>query len=76
MPVTWQEVARKKITPRDFTIKNALARIGRKGDLFRPVLENRQSLTRAFELAEEMSAAVRSERPARSYAQAGRAKSS
>jgi bifunctional non-homologous end joining protein LigD len=65
MPVTWQEVARKKITPRDFTIKNALARIRRKGDLFRPVLENRQSLTRTFALAEEMSAAEPSKRRVR-----------
>ena len=53
-PVTWDEVGRKKITPRDFTIKNVLARVRRRGDLFRPVLENRQGLTRAFALAEEM----------------------
>jgi bifunctional non-homologous end joining protein LigD len=64
-PVTWDEVGRAKITPRDFTIKNMLARIRRKGDLFRPVLENRQSLARAFELAEEMSAAARKARRAR-----------
>jgi bifunctional non-homologous end joining protein LigD len=64
-PVTWEEVERAKITPRDFTIKNVLARIKRRGDLFRPVLESRQSLARAFELAEEMSAAGRKARGAR-----------
>ena len=64
-PVTWDEVGRAKITPRDFTIKNLLARIRRRGDLFRPVLESRQSLTRAFELAEEMSASARKARRAR-----------
>jgi bifunctional non-homologous end joining protein LigD len=64
-PVTWDEVERAQIAPQDFTIKNVLARIRRKGDLFRPVLENRQSLTRAFELAEEMSGAGRKSRGAR-----------
>jgi bifunctional non-homologous end joining protein LigD len=64
-PVTWDEVERAKITPRDFTIKNLMARLKRKGDLFRPVLENRQSLARAVELAEEMSAAGRKSRRAR-----------
>jgi bifunctional non-homologous end joining protein LigD len=64
-PVTWDEVLRAKMTPQDFTIRNMLARIKRKGDLFRPVLENRQSLTRAFELAEGMSAAARKARRAR-----------
>ena len=64
-PVTWDEVARAKITPQDFTIKNVLARIGRKGDLFRPVLDNRQSLTRAFELAEAAAGAGRKTRRGR-----------
>ena len=64
-PVTWGEVERARITPQDFTIKNVLARIRRKGDLFRPVLEDRQSLTRAFESAAEMAAAVRRARRAR-----------
>ncbi|HEY9283596.1 MAG TPA: non-homologous end-joining DNA ligase [Pyrinomonadaceae bacterium] len=64
-PVTWDEVERARITPRDFTITNVLARIKRKGDLFRPVLESRQSLTRAFELADEMPAAGRESRRAR-----------
>jgi bifunctional non-homologous end joining protein LigD len=58
-PVTWDEVARGRITPGDFTIKNVPARIKRRGELFRPVLESRQTLTRAFALAEEMSAAGR-----------------
>ena len=41
------EVARKRITPRDFTIKNVLRRIGAKGELFKPVLTKRQTLERA-----------------------------
>ncbi|HLL75716.1 MAG TPA: non-homologous end-joining DNA ligase [Pyrinomonadaceae bacterium] len=64
-PLTWDEVARAKITPQDFTIKNVLARIRRKGDLFRPVLDKRQTLTRAFGLAEGVSAAGRRARRAR-----------
>ena len=46
-PLTWTEVERKRITPQDFTIKNMLRRIGTKGDLFKPVLTKRQTLTRA-----------------------------
>ena len=64
-PVTWDEVERKRVTPLDFTIKNLPARLKRRGDLFRPVLESRQSLARAFELAAEMSAAGRKARRAR-----------
>ncbi|MDQ3804760.1 MAG: non-homologous end-joining DNA ligase [Acidobacteriota bacterium] len=53
-PLEWGEVERKKITPRDFTIKNMLRRVGRKGDLFKPVLGGRQRLDEAFEAARAM----------------------
>lgn len=43
-PLEWSEVRRGKITPQDFTIKNMLRRVERKGDLFRPVLKTRQTL--------------------------------
>jgi DNA ligase D-like protein (predicted polymerase)/DNA ligase D-like protein (predicted 3'-phosphoesterase) len=43
-PLDWSEVERKKITPQDFTIKNIVKRIERKGDLFASVLSDRQSL--------------------------------
>jgi bifunctional non-homologous end joining protein LigD len=43
-PLTWREVEAKKITPQDFTIENVLARVSSKGDLFRGVLKNKQTL--------------------------------
>ena len=48
-PLDWGEVKRKKITPQDFHIKNMLRRIERKGDLFKEVLSNRQTLPDAPE---------------------------
>jgi bifunctional non-homologous end joining protein LigD len=53
-PLEWGEVERQKISPRDFTIKNILRRVGRKGDLFKPALAGRQRLDEAFEAAREM----------------------
>ncbi|HYH84560.1 MAG TPA: non-homologous end-joining DNA ligase [Pyrinomonadaceae bacterium] len=50
-PLEWSEVERKKITTADFHIGNMLRRIERKGDLFRPVLKNKQELVEAFEKA-------------------------
>ncbi|HEX5707400.1 MAG TPA: non-homologous end-joining DNA ligase [Pyrinomonadaceae bacterium] len=55
-PLEWSEVERARITPRDFTIKNMLRRIGKKGDLFGPVLGRRQSLAEALRRAEELAA--------------------
>ncbi len=43
-PLNWSEVKRKEISPQDFTIKNMVKRVERKGDLFAPVLSERQSL--------------------------------
>jgi bifunctional non-homologous end joining protein LigD len=48
-PLDWREIQRKKIEPRDFHIKNMLRRIEQKGDLFKEVLSNRQTLPGALE---------------------------
>lgn len=47
-PLEWKEVEGKKLTPQDFNIKNILRRLERRGDLFRPVLDNRQMLDDAL----------------------------
>ena len=46
-PLDWSEVKRKKVTIADFTIKTMMERLKRRGDLFKPVLSNRQSLEQA-----------------------------
>ncbi|MGA9767973.1 MAG: non-homologous end-joining DNA ligase [Blastocatellia bacterium] len=48
-PLDWSEIKRKKIEPQDFTIKNMLRRIERRGDLFKEVLSNRQILSGVLE---------------------------
>lgn len=55
-PLEWSEVERKKIKTEDFHIGNMLRRIERKGDLFRPVLKNKQTLGDAFKKADELLA--------------------
>ncbi|HEY9404933.1 MAG TPA: non-homologous end-joining DNA ligase [Pyrinomonadaceae bacterium] len=47
-PLAWEEVARKKIRPQDFTIRNIAARLARKGDLFKPMLGGGQTLSAAL----------------------------
>ncbi|HYN84402.1 MAG TPA: non-homologous end-joining DNA ligase [Pyrinomonadaceae bacterium] len=64
-PLLWSEVERARITPRDFTIKNIMRRVRAKGDLFRPVLERRQSLTEALRRVEETGPAGSRTRRAR-----------
>jgi bifunctional non-homologous end joining protein LigD len=54
-PLEWAEVERKKITPQDFTIKNMGARLASKGDLFKPVLNSKQSLSDALKMLSELS---------------------
>jgi bifunctional non-homologous end joining protein LigD len=61
-PLEWGEVERRRITPRDFTIKNIHARVRRRGDLFKPVLAGRQKLDAAFAAAREMFAEKRARR--------------
>ena len=46
-PLRWDEL-RPRVRPEDFTIANEEERLRRVGDLFRPVLEDRQSLERAL----------------------------
>ena len=54
-PLEWEEVERKKIKIQDFTIKNMLRRIERKGDLFKPVLRRGQTLGKAISRLDEMT---------------------
>ena len=53
-PLEWREVERRKITPQDFTIRNMPARLAKKGELFKPVLKNKQSLSEASERADNL----------------------
>jgi bifunctional non-homologous end joining protein LigD len=50
-PLEWREVEKKQIAIGDFTIKNMLARVKKKGDIFKPVLTKRQTLTKALKKA-------------------------
>ncbi len=45
MPLTWEEV-KPGLSPREFTIENALARLEEKGDLFAPVLRKGVNLNK------------------------------
>jgi DNA ligase D-like protein (predicted polymerase)/DNA ligase D-like protein (predicted 3'-phosphoesterase) len=47
-PIKWSEVKKKKISISDFTVDNMLGRIKEKGDLFKSVLTNKQTLEDAF----------------------------
>jgi bifunctional non-homologous end joining protein LigD len=53
-PLQWREVKNGKVTIQDFNIKNMPARIRRKGELFRPVLNAKQSLDKAIEQVKSM----------------------
>lgn len=48
-PLEWKEVRLKKVSTKDFTIKNMLARLKKKGDLFESILTEKQELDEAFE---------------------------
>jgi bifunctional non-homologous end joining protein LigD len=58
-PLEWTEVERKKIRTDDFCIKNISERVGRKGDLFAPVLKRKQALGDALEKARGLPEAGR-----------------
>jgi len=47
-PLSWEEI-KQCVRPREFTIKTMVERIGEAGDLFRPVLEEKQGLLNALE---------------------------
>jgi bifunctional non-homologous end joining protein LigD len=55
-PLEWKEIEKCKFTPQDFTIKNILKRLEKKGDLFRPVLSAKQKLADAIEQAAQLAA--------------------
>jgi bifunctional non-homologous end joining protein LigD len=61
-PLEWSEVKGKRVTISDFTIRNMLERLKRKGDLFKPVLENRQTLERAMSKLEGLKDKPKSKR--------------
>ncbi len=61
-PLEWSEVERKEITPQDFTVKNMGERLAQKGDLFKPVLISKQSLSGAIEKADNLLKESESER--------------
>lgn len=45
-PLSWDEIEEKTIKPEDFTIKNMLDRVNKRGDLFLPVITNKQNITK------------------------------
>ncbi len=56
-PLEWREV--EQVTPQDFHLKNILARIRERGDLFAPVLTQRQSLEKAQPILGELMVRLR-----------------
>ncbi len=44
LPLVWEEIIGEAVHPGDFTLRNIMERLRRCGDLFAPVLENRQVL--------------------------------
>jgi len=77
-PLHWEEVARGGFVPRDFNMRNIFDRIEREGDLFAPVLTERQDISTAMrELGLRPGGArttrrLPSEEPAGEYLQAPR----
>jgi bifunctional non-homologous end joining protein LigD len=56
-PLEWSEVSRAQIRMQDFTIKSMARRLAQKGDLFKPVLAKKQSLTKALKAIEALTKA-------------------
>jgi bifunctional non-homologous end joining protein LigD len=54
-PLTWREVEEASITVQDFHIKNMGTRLARKGDLFKAVLTEKQSLDEAVEKVQSLA---------------------
>lgn len=53
-PLEWGEVKRAKIKMQDFNIKTMARRLASKGELFAPVLKERQSLDKAMEALRDL----------------------
>lgn len=58
MPVTWEEIQAGAVRPQDFTIKNALERVKRLGDLLSPVIDRRQDLAPLVEAAGKAASTI------------------
>jgi bifunctional non-homologous end joining protein LigD len=58
-PVEWTEVKRKRVTIQDFNIETMMERLRRRGDIFKPVLANRQSLDGAIKKLDGMNGKAR-----------------
>jgi bifunctional non-homologous end joining protein LigD len=54
-PLEWSEVSRARIRMQDFTIGSMTRRLAEKGNLFKPVLVKKQSLTAALKAIETLS---------------------
>jgi bifunctional non-homologous end joining protein LigD len=54
MPLAWDELEDAMLSPRNFTIQTAPARVQHQGDLFRAALEDRQDLLPAIAALEEV----------------------
>jgi len=52
-PLTWNEVT-KSLTPTQFTIKNIPARLQKKGDLFKKILEKRVDIKKVLTILEKL----------------------
>lgn len=61
-PLKWSEVKGKQVTIADFTIKNMMERLKRRGDLFEPMLGNRQNLDQAIKKLEGLTDKPKQER--------------
>jgi bifunctional non-homologous end joining protein LigD len=61
-PLDWKEVKGRKVTIEDFTIRNMTKRLKRRGDLFKAVLTNKQSLERAVEKLDDLMAKPKAKR--------------
>jgi bifunctional non-homologous end joining protein LigD len=61
-PLEWSEVKRKAVMIQDFTIKTMMERLKRRGDIFKPVLGNRQSLEKAFKKLEGLNDSAKARR--------------
>jgi bifunctional non-homologous end joining protein LigD len=54
MPVTWQELQKKGMSSQKYTIKNAMKRIGKMGDLWHDINKSAVTLTKARKKLDDM----------------------
>jgi len=58
-PVEWNEIKRKQVTIQDFNIETMMERLRRRGDIFKPVLANRQRLDGAIKKLDGLNGKAR-----------------